>query len=370
MKIVRFLLIISLIFAFYISSSSAEVSVRIKDIARVAGVANNQLIGYGLVIGLAGTGDSTRTIMTAKSISNMLNKFGIGLTKEQMNSKNVAAVIVTAELPPFAKDGDTIDVTAASLGDATSIQGGVLLFTPLSGADGNVYGSAQGPVSIGGFNATGGGGNKITKNHPVVGRIPGGGLINQDFSTPLARGNELLLSLQEPDFTTAQRMAQAINMTFSPDTAKALDPGTVRINIPPEYQDHTVEFMARIEELTLVPDEVAKVVINERTGTVVINKNIKLSPVAVSHGNITVTIKVTPGVSQPPPLSSGTTETVQDINIQVKEEKKNLLYLSENTTLQQVVDALNAIGATPRDLIAILQALKEAGALQGNVEII
>jgi len=370
MRIVRFFLIISLIFAFYVSSSSAEVSVRIKDVAKVAGVANNQLIGYGLVIGLAGTGDSTRTIMTAKSISNMLNKFGIGLTKEQMNSKNVAAVIVTAELPPFAKNGDTIDVTAASLGDATSIQGGVLLFTPLSGADGIVYGSAQGPVSIGGFNATGGGGNKITKNHPVVGRVPEGGLINQDFKTPVARGNELLLSLLEPDFTTAQRMAEAINMTFAPNTAKALDPGTIRINIPAEYQDQTVEFMARIEELTLVPDELAKVVINERTGTVVINKDIKLSPVAISHGNITVIIKVTPGVSQPPPLSSGTTQTVQETNIQVKEETKKLLYLSENTTLQQVVDALNAIGATPRDLIAILQALKEAGALQGTVEII
>jgi flagellar P-ring protein precursor FlgI len=370
MNFFRFFLITSLIFAIHISSSSAEVSVRIKDIAKVAGVANNQLIGYGLVVGLAGTGDSTRTIMTAQSISNMLNKFGIGLTKEQMNSKNVAAVIVTADLPPFTRNGDNIDVTASSLGDATSIQGGVLLFTPLSGADGNVYGSAQGPVSIGGFNATGGGGNKITKNHPVVGRIPDGGLINQDFSTTVTRGNEILLSLNEADFTTAQRMAEVINMTFSPETAKALDPGTIRIYVPAEYQEHTVEFMSRIEELTLVPDELAKIIINERTGTVVINKDIKISPVAVSHGNITVIIKVTPSVSQPPPLSSGTTQTVDNTAIQVKEEKKNLIYLSESTSLQQVVDALNAIGATPRDLIAILQALKEAGALQGTLDII
>ena len=368
MKKITFLTAV-LIILLLTSSAFAEVNVRIKDIAKVAGTAENQLIGYGIVTGLAGTGDSTRTIMTAKSISNMLSQMGIAVSVESMNSKNVASVMVTAELPSFVRNGDTIDVTVASLGDATNIQGGILLFTPLLAANGTIFASAQGPVSIGGFNVSGGGGNKVFKNHTVVGRIPDGGLINQDYSSSMTSGNSIIFSLYEPDFTTAQRMASAINQVFGTGSATAVDAGSVKITIPSSYEGRTVELISQLEELTLVPDDVAKVIINERTGTVVINNNVQLAPAAVAHGNISVVIKNETQVSQPGPFSSGETQTVVNTTIEVEEEENNMIYLSESTGLQQVVDALNAIGATPRDLIAILQALKEAGALQAEIEI-
>ncbi len=370
MKILKFFLIILVIFSLQVSFTFAEVEVRIKDIAKIAGLAENQLVGYGIVVGLTGTGDSTRTIMTAKSISNMLSQMGIAVSAQDMNSKNVAAVMVTAELPAFVRNGDTVDVTVASLGDSTNIQGGILLFTPLLAANGSVFGSAQGAVSIGGFNVTGGGGNKVTKNHTTVGRIPEGGLINQDFSSSLTSDNNIIFSLYEPDFTTARRVVTAINSAFGEGTAVASDPASVKVKIPSAYQGNPVEWISQIEELTLVPDNVAKVIINERTGTVVINQNVKLFPAAVAHGNISVIIRSEEQASQPGPFSSGETQTVVNTTIEVEEDTGNVIYLQESTSLQQVVDALNAIGATPRDLIAILQALKEAGALQAEVDIL
>jgi len=372
MKIKKtFLLILTLIFLSTISlGSMGEVKVRIKDIVKIQGTEETQLFGYGLVVGLQGTGDKKGVPFTIQSISNMLQRLGISVDPQQLKIKNVAAVIATSTLSPFNKVGSHIDITISSIGDATSLQGGTLLLTPLQAMDGEVYVLAQGPISIGGFNITGGGGS-VQKNHPTVGRIPGGGIVKKETPLTLLNQGNLSLILSYPDFTTAERVAEEINKTFSSSFAKAQDAGTVKVEIPEEYKKEgaLVNFISQIGEVCVIPDTKAKVVINERTGTIVTGKNIKISKVAVSHGNLFVTVKTTPVISQPLPYSEGETVTTQKEEMEVKEEKGRMT-LVEGATVEELVQALNALGVTPRDIIAIFQAIKEAGALQGELVII
>ncbi len=361
----RLTLIIFFSLSLLISPSWAE---RIKDIARFEGFRENQLIGYGLVVGLDGTGD--RGIATMQAIANMLQKMGITVRPSDIKARNTAAVIVTAELPPFPKPGIRVDAFISTIGDAKSLQGGTLLLTPLKGPDGRVYGLAQGPVSIGGF-IGGGGGTRIQKNHPSVGKVPGGVIIEKEPPFKLSESGFLRLFLLKPDFTTSARIEKVINETFGPDIAIAEDSSAVRIKIPEKYIERPVEFIMMIEELEVAVDTKAKVVINERTGTVVIGEKVRLSPVAIAHGNLTIEIKTTYKVFQPPPLApeGAGTVVVPEMEVKAKEEKASLLEVS-GTTLGEIVRALNALGVTPRDLIAILQALKEAGALRAEIEII
>jgi len=366
-----FILILTLIFLLPISFESiGEVKVRIKDITKIQEIEETQLFGYGLVVGLNGTGDKKGVPFTIQSISNMLQRLGISVDSQQLKLKNVAAVMVTCTLSPFNKIGSHIDVTVSSIGDATSLQGGTLLFTPLQTIDGEVYVVAQGQISIGGFNISGGGG-LAQKNHPTVGRIPGGGIVKKEISLTFLNKGNLSLVLSYPDFATAEHIAEEINKTFSNSLAKAQDAGIVKVEIPEEYKKERalVDFISQIEGIYVIPDTKAKVVINEKTGTIVTGKNIKISKVAVSHGNLFVTIKTTPIISQPPPFSEGETVTTQKEEIEVKEEKGRMT-LVEGATVEELVQALNALGVTPRDIIAIFQAIKEAGALQGELVII
>lgn len=342
---------------------------RLKDVAVVQGVRGNQLVGYGLVVGLDGTGDGTGAAFTPQSVVSMLQRFGVTVPPGALKVKNVAAVMVTANLAAFARNGATIDVTVSSLGDAKSLQGGTLLQTPLQAANGQVYAVAQGGVSVGGFLA-GGGGGSVSKNHVTAGRIPGGALVEQDVPTTLAgAGNSLLVSLNAPDFTTAAHVAQAVRQQLPPGAtgARALDAATIRVEFAPGTD--AVGLIAALEDVPVQTDEVARVVINERTGTVVMGSNVVVSACAVAHGNLTVQIANTPIISQPAPLSNGQTVVVPRRNIKVQEGAQRLIPLPNSTTLDRVVASLNALGVTPRDLIAILQAMKEAGALHAEIEV-
>lgn len=365
-KPVLFLTIIILLVMF--ADAFAAPAVRIKDIARVDGVRNNQLTGYGLIIGLAGTGDSDKTIFTAQSISSMLKTFGVTVSPAQFKVKNVAAVMVTATLPPFIQPGNTLDVTVSSLGDAKSLQGGTLLMTPLKAANGAVYAVAQGPVSIGGFSVSAGG-SSASKNFSTVGRVPSGALVEREVPTAITDGETLNMILQQPDFTTASRVSKAINAHFG-EISGAKDAGTVTIGIPGYYLGNIVGFVAVLEDLLVVPDTVAKVVINERTGTIVMGSDVGISEVAVAHGNLQIRIKTGTDVSQPPPFSRGSTVVTPTTDIEVEESPASLMVLPSSTNVGDVVKALNAAGATPRDIIAILQAMKTAGALHAELEII
>lgn len=349
-------------------AAPAAVSTRIKDIAKVQGVRSNQLIGYGLVVGLAGTGDSTKNIQTMQSIANMLNDFGVTVTTAQLQSKNVAAVMVTAQLPPFVKPGDTIDITVSSMGDAKGIQGGTLLQTPLKAGNGQIYAVAQGAVSTGGFSA-GSGGNKQQKNFPTVGTTPNGAIVERDVAVELASNGTISFALAQPDFTTASRISEAINSRFG-YLATARDPGTVEVKIPLEYRSDLVNFVAALEELPVVPDNAAKIVINERTGTIVMGSNVAIDEIAVAQGGLSVKISKSYGVSQPPPFSGGDTVVVPETKVEVNEEQAHVMTLPATANVGDVVNALNAIGATPRDIISILQAMKAAGALHAELQII
>lgn len=346
----------------------AAVETRIKDIAKVQGVRTNQLIGYGLVVGLAGTGDSTKNIQTMQSIANMLKNFGVTVTSSQLQSKNVAAVMVTAQLPPFVKSGDTIDITVSSMGDAKSIQGGTLLQTPLKAGNGQIYAVAQGPVSTGGFSA-GRGGNSQQKNFPTVGTTPNGAIVERDVPVELLSNGTIKLALNQPDFTTASRISDAINGRFG-SVAISRDPGTVEVSIPADYRSDLVNFVALIEELQVVPDNIAKVVINERTGTIVMGSNVTIDEVAVAQGGLSVKISKSYNVSQPPPLSGGDTVVTPETKVEVKEDQAHVMTLPATANVGDVVNALNAIGATPRDIISILQAIKAAGALHADLQLI
>ena len=350
------------------SSTSLDQTVRIKDIARIEGARSNQIFGYGLVVGLDGTGDSQQTLFTAQSVANMLQRFGVAIAASSMKVKNVAAVMVTADLPPFLRPGTKMDVLVSSLGDSRSLQGGTLLQTPLQAANGQVYAVAQGSLSVGGFTA-GGGGTTVTKNHTTVGRIPGGGIVEQGVPTTLANDGTLDVLLSNPDFTTAVRVAQAIDSKFGEGSATALDAATVQVKADP--QRNVTALIADIGELTVAQSSVAKVVVNERTGTVVIGGSVQLSPVAVAHGNLSVEISTEFQVSQPGAFSkTGQTVVVPQTTVEAREEQARLMKLQPGATLDELVRALNELKVTPRDIVAILQALKEAGALHAELEII
>ncbi|HZP76394.1 MAG TPA: flagellar basal body P-ring protein FlgI [Pseudolabrys sp.] len=350
--------------------ASAAAASRIKDLANVEGVRQNQLIGYGLVVGLNGTGDSLNNIpFTKQSLQAMLERLGVNVRGAQMRTGNVAAVMVTANLPAFGTQGTRIDVTVSALGDSKSLQGGVLLVTPLLGADGNVYAVAQGSVAIGGFQAEGEAA-KIVRGVPTVGRISNGALIEREIEFALNRLSQLRMALRNPDFTTAKRIAAAINDYIGAPTAEPLDPSTVQLTIPKQYQGNVVALLTEIEQLQVEPDLAAKIVIDERSGIIVMGRDVRVSMVAVAQGNLTVTITETPQVSQPLPFSrGGTTRVVPRTRIGVQEDGKKLALVKEGVSLQQLVDGLNALGIGPRDLIAILQAIKAAGAIQADIEV-
>jgi flagellar P-ring protein precursor FlgI len=369
---------------------------RLKDIAVFKGVRSNQLIGYGLVMGLNGTGDSTSTEFTIRSIANMLERMGIHVSSDRINQirlKNAAAVMVTATLPPFSRMGSRIDVHVSSMGDATNLGGGTLLMTPLKGVDQQVYALAQGSIVTGGFAVTGASGSSVQKNHPTVGIISKGALIEREIPLSLNGKKEVALTLSNPDFTTAEKVKETINRSLGGPYSQCVDSGTIKILVPDSYQNRVAEWMASLERLEVVPDSVAKVVLNERTGTVVLGENVRISTVAIAHGNLSIQIKEKLNVSQPlpfapspppgtPPVASparqgagplvmpgGATVVTPDSSVAVKEEGNTLVLLPRGADLGEVVRALNAIGATPRDLISILQAIKAAGALQADLEI-
>ena len=345
---------------------------RIKDIADIKGVRQNQLVGYGLVVGLEGTGDSDDSLFTIQSLASLLEKMGVTVqTKDIDKVKNVAAVMVTAELPPFANQGSRIDVLVSSLGDADSLQGGTLLFTPLRASDGQVYAVAQGPVSTGGFTVSGNSGDQVQKNFPTVGRVVGGALVEKEIHTDFNQKDSLTLALHEPDFTTATRVAQAINRAFYSQLARTENAGSIHVSVPENYLGDTVQFVTMIESLGVTPDTVSKVVVNERTGTVIMGENVRISTIAIAHGNLSIQIDESQNVSQPLPFSRGGQTVVTPQSEIVVHEGKNPLFLVESgVSIGEVVKALNALGVTPRDLIAIFQALKAAGALQAELEII
>lgn len=347
--------------------------VRVKDITRVQGVANNQLVGYGIVTGLGGTGDSTQVIFTSQTIQNILASFGLSVSTQSVRTRNVAAVMVTASLPPFAHSGDTADVVVSSMGDASSLQGGTLILTELRAPNDLVYATAQGPVSVGGFSvSTGGPGgqNSVSVNFTAAGRVPQGALIARDMQTNLRTDpSGFSYVLTSPDYQTAARLAQALNNRFGP-VASALDAETVHVNLPRGYQNNQVQFLADAGDLRVNADEIAKVVLNERTGTVVMGGDITLAPVAIAHGNLSITITTNNQVVPPGPFTNAQSQTQTNTRIQATESGHKLLYISGAPTLAQVVRALNTMGVSPRDLIAIVQALRAAGSLQADVEVI
>lgn len=370
-------------------------AVRLKDISTFKGVRNNYLIGYGLVVGLNGTGDGSNTDFTIRSIINMLERMGIHIDREKANQvkpKNAAAVMVTAILPPFVRSGSRIDVIVSSLGDAKSLQGGTLLLTPLKGVDQQVYALVQGAVVTGGFAASGASGGGVQKNHPTVGMITKGALIEKEVPVPLIGKKEITLSLFNPDFSTAVRIKDAINRSMGGEFSRCVDSATITIAIPESLQDRVPGLIASLEKLEVVPDMVARVILNERTGTVVLGENVRISTVAVAHGNLSIQIKERSAVSQPlpfappaeaPPVTvppgsapgtiimpGGATVVTPESSVSVREEGQSLIIVPSGVSLGEVIRALNAIGATPRDLISILQSIKAAGALQADLEII
>ena len=345
-------------------------AIRLKDVASFKGVRSNQLLGNGLVVGLNGTGDGTNVDFNTQELANMLSNLGLNVDRTKVKVKNIAAVAVTAILPPFARVGTRIDVLVSSMGDAKSLQGGTLVFTPLKGADGQVYALAQGPVSVGGFAASGEAGGGVTKNHPTAGRIANGASVEREITFDFAGKDDIIMALNDSDFTTANRAVMAINKYLRGSYAVSKDGGTIAIKLPPAFKEKMVPMLASLENLEIATDTVAKVIIDERNGTVVMGENVRLSTVAIAHGNLMIQIKERPRISQPLPFSKGTTAVVPDTSITVKEGADRLMVLPEGINIGQVVQALNAIGVTPRDLIAILQAIKAAGALQAELQII
>lgn len=363
-KLLCLILILPLI-ALFCASSEAQIhpSVRIKDLADVEGVRSNQLVGLGIVTGLQGTGD--KGAMATQMIRNLMSQFGVTVDDRAVKSKNVAVVSLTADLPAFARPGQRIDVTVSTMGDAKSLQGGSLIQTPLKAADGAVYAVAQGAVVVGGFTA-GGQGATATKNIVTVGRVPGGAIVERDVESDFTMGRQVNLLLRNPDFTTSDRMARAVNSAFGA-VATAVDGGRISVNIPPSYAHSPAAFIARLEGISVRPDSLARVAVNERTGTVVMGGDVKISAVAVAHGGLTVQVAESPMVSQPQPFGGGQTAIVPRTDVGVQESQAQLIALDATSTVKQLVDALNSVGASPRDIIAILQAVKEAGALHGEL---
>ncbi len=344
-------------------------AVRIKDIADIGGVRYNQLVGYGLIVGLDGTGDGKKSKFTIQSMVSMLEKMGITVNQKDVRVENVAAVMVTAKLPAFARVGGRIDANVSSIGDADALHGGTLIFTPLKAANGQIYAVAQGPVSTGGFSAQGLGG-AVKKNFPTVGRVINGALIEREVPSNFNQKSTLSLTLHSPDFTTASRVAERINAVLYDHIAEAPDAGTIRVKVPGKYSANIVQFVSLIEGLSVTPDAISRVVINERTGTVVMGENVRISTVAIAHGNLSIEIRGSASVSQPLPFSGGETVAVPETEIVMKEEVSPIFLLESGASLGEVVRGLNALGVSPRDLIAIFQAIKAAGALQARLEII
>ncbi len=361
---------LSALLTFLGGSVTAAEAARIKDIAYFKGGRANQLLGYGLIVGLEGTGDKDKTQFTVSTLANLLDNMKIKVEPKDIKVKNVAAVMVTANFLPFVKNGSRIDCQVSSVGDAKSLQGGTLLMTPLHGPDGEIYAVAQGPITLGGFSAGGQSGSKVEKNHPTVGFISEGALVEREIPSHLGDGHQLQLSLRNPDFTTAIKMAQTINSALGGGYAQAMDAGTIKLERPPHYENRAIEMISQVENLHVQPEMIAKVVVSERTGTVVMGENVRISPVAIAHGSLTVQVTETPTASQPLPFSRGQTVVLPETQIQVQEGKGALSVVGGNTNIAQLVKGLNSIGVTPRDLITILQAIKAAGALQAELEII
>ncbi len=367
LKLVTTFLIVALL-------ASTAHAIRVKELVNISGVRNNQLIGFGLVIGLANTGDrATNVFFSIQTIVNMLQKLGVTVPADriaQLQFKNIAVVMVTANMPPFARQGDAIDVTVSSIGDSVSLQGGMLLMTPLKGPDSLTYAVAQGSVSIGGF-VVQGGAQGAQKNHPTVGKIVNGAMVEKEIPVNFNIKKDLYLSLRRTDFTTASRIAKAVNADLKEVLATALDGRTLHLKVPAFYRDNTSAFVTRIERLQVTPDTIAKVIIDERTGTVVMGENVRISTVAVAHGSLFVQIKEEPIVSQPSALSeTGETVIVPRTRVVTEEGEDRLIIVPSGIGIGEVVNALNAIGVNPRDLIAILQAIKASGSLHAELKII
>src|ERR1700736_467855 len=355
--------------ALALSATAAGATSRIKDLANIEGVRQNQLIGYGLVVGLNGTGDTLNNIpFTKQSLQAMLERMGVNIRGATIRTGNVAAVMVTGNLPAFGTQGTRMDVTVSALGDSKNLQGGTLLVTPLLGADGNVYAVAQGSVAVAGFAAEGAAAS-VVRGVPTVGRIANGAIIEREIEFALNRLPNVRLALRNPDFTTAKRIAAAVNDFLGSKTAEPIDPSTVQMSIPPEFKGNVVAMLTEIEQLQVEPDLSAKIIIDERSGIIVMGRDVRVATVAVAQGNLTVTISESPQVSQPNPLSRGRTVVTPRSSVSVSEDGKKFALVKDGVSLQQLVDGLNGLGIGPRDLIGILQAIKAAGAIQADIEV-
>jgi flagellar P-ring protein precursor FlgI len=346
-----------------------KLELRLREVADLQGVRSNQLMGYGLVVGLKGTGDTTQAKFTAQTLSNLLGRQGVNIAPGNVQVKNVAAVMVTAELPAFVRPGQRIDVTVSSTGDSASLAGGTLIMAPLQGPDAQVYAVAQGSVLVGGFSAASGGSSSV-KNHPTAGRIPDGGLVEREVPGVFNDRKVLRYSLQQEDFTTAVRVVHAINEELGEPAARALDARTVEVGIPPEFQGRPVDLVARLENLPIQLQNKARVVVNEKTGTVVMGAEVRIGAVSIVQGGLSIQVTANPEVSQPAPLSRGTTAVTTKTDVSVQEEKAKSLSIPPGTSVGRLAEMLNALGTTPRDMIAILQAIKEAGALNAELRIL
>ena len=343
-------------------------AVRLKDIASFGGVRDNQLVGYGLVVGLSGTGDKKESAFTMRSMVNMLEKMGVRVDIRQMKPKNVASVMVTAKMPVSAKPGSKLDITVSSLGDCTSLLGGVLIQTPLKGVDGKIYALGQGALAVGGFSIQGSQA-QAQKNVSTVAQIPGGAIVERAVPFEFNSQTSMTMTLNMPDFSTANQVAERINKALGGTFARSVDAGTVVMDVPADFQGNIVPLMASLENIEITPDSAARVVVDEKTGTIILGRDVRISRVAVAHGNLHVMVQENQDVSQPGPFSSGTTAVTPSTNLGAREEQRNLNIL-EGATLQELVDALNSVGASPRDLISILRSMKAAGALHAHLEVI
>jgi flagellar P-ring protein precursor FlgI len=350
-------------------SVPAVAAVRVKEVARVQGVRDNQLVGYGLVVGLNRTGDRQQTFFTTQSLINMLDRLGVTVTAQSLRVENIAAVMVTAELPSFARAGSRLDCTVSSIGDARSLQGGLLVQTPLKAANGQVYAVAQGSIVIGGFSA-GNSANGVQVNHPTVGKVMNGGIVEKEVASDLMNRDHLELVLSESDFTTASRLEAGINQKMGAGSAKSLDGRTVSVRVPAEYKERMIDLIAELENIQIETDRKAKVVLNERTGTVVIGKDVRIAAVAITQGSLSIQIGTNFNVSQPAPFGQGQTTVTPEQSVKAEEKGGNLVLLKDGANVEDLVKALNALGVTPRDLVAIFQSIKAAGALQAELEII
>lgn len=351
------------------AAAMISAAVRVKDVASIEGVRENQLVGYGVVVGLNGTGDKRQTYFSAQTLANVLDRMGVQVSPTAILVRNTAAVMITANLPPFAQPGTRIDVHVAAIGDSTNLQGGLVILTPLKAPNGEVFAVAQGPVVTGGFVAGRGGGNSVTVNHPTAGRIPGGAIVERPAPSVVPSA-AVRMQLHSSDFTTSARLAAAVNRKFASEIARCESAGLVEVSIPATWASRRVEFIAELEGLSLETDRRARIIINERSGTIVAGREISIRPVAILHGALSVQIQTTYDISQPAPLSQGKTAAAPEVSVGVKEEQAKGIQLKQGATVDDLVRALTGIGATPRDIIAVLQNLRSAGALDAEIEVI